>query len=320
MDNDDDEDFRSMNKHMIEIIAQVLKSSSFKEAAYELNYSPSVISKHISKVEKELGVTLFNRSNRADSISLTMEGESLKSHFVLLHECFCKLQEDAVMLRRDAGNILTLGINSLVAISSVELIENFRATNPDINIDVRNDYPDVLEQQMYRKSIDGMFFRAQNGSENFRTLSNILSDESITAILYDHEPHMYMAISSKEPLAGNDEAPLSAFCDFYIVVHPDKNIREKGGLLEPFLRISEREGYELKTIMAAPNRVVNYDLVTKIKVAVPSTRSTPGYPGVKFVRVSNWDTYTVTYFLSLNSNNNHALKTFIKYLQNPSTQ
>lgn len=57
------------------IFAQVVDSGSFRGAAKALNLSPSVVSEHISKLEKQIGAALLYRSTRA--ISLTNEGERL---------------------------------------------------------------------------------------------------------------------------------------------------------------------------------------------------------------------------------------------------
>jgi len=303
-----------MNRKEIEAFVQVLKNKNFFEAAFKLDYSPSAISKHISNLEKKLGVTLFIRSNRANSISLTKEGEALKHYFIQMNECFTKLQEDALQLKRNAGNMLIIGCNTMRAICNLEMIGGFRKSHPDIQLDIKDDYFDALEQLLHRKMIDGAFLRAQNGSQNYDILNRIINDTDLRAVSVSYEPDMYMVISSAEPLAIYDEAPLSAFSDFYIVFHPDKIVRENGGMLDPFLRICEKEGFELKTIYIAPNNMDKFELVTKTKIAVPSTKVLD-YPGIKNIRLSDWDTFTASYFVSLKTNNSHALETFTKYMQ-----
>ena len=66
-----------MNMNVINTIVAVSKSSSFLEAAYTLNYSPAVISKHIAGAEEELGVRLFERGTKSSSLSATPECEAL---------------------------------------------------------------------------------------------------------------------------------------------------------------------------------------------------------------------------------------------------
>ena len=57
------------------IFSQVVDSGSFRGAANVLHLSPSVVSQHVSKLEKQIGAALLYRSTRA--VSLTNEGERL---------------------------------------------------------------------------------------------------------------------------------------------------------------------------------------------------------------------------------------------------
>ncbi|MEL6666839.1 MAG: LysR family transcriptional regulator [Pseudomonadota bacterium] len=57
------------------IFATVVDAGSFRGAATRLGVSPSVVSEHISQLERELGIALLYRSTRA--LSLTEQGEAL---------------------------------------------------------------------------------------------------------------------------------------------------------------------------------------------------------------------------------------------------
>ncbi|NLD88178.1 MAG: LysR family transcriptional regulator, partial [Clostridiales bacterium] len=58
-------------------VCLVGKYRNYAEAAYHLCVSPSVLSKHISYVENELGVALFERANKSTPIKLTPVGEKI---------------------------------------------------------------------------------------------------------------------------------------------------------------------------------------------------------------------------------------------------
>lgn len=60
------------------IFAKTIDAKSFRQAAKELNLSPSVVSHHIAQLEERLGVTLLYRSTR--HLSLTQEGKELYTH------------------------------------------------------------------------------------------------------------------------------------------------------------------------------------------------------------------------------------------------
>ncbi len=57
------------------VFATVVEEGSFRGAGTKLSLSPSVISHHVAKLERELGAALILRSTR--SMSLTEEGETL---------------------------------------------------------------------------------------------------------------------------------------------------------------------------------------------------------------------------------------------------
>lgn len=59
----------------IAIFAKTIECGSFSKAASALNLSPSVVSHHITQLEKQLDVALIYRSTRR--LSLTSEGEKL---------------------------------------------------------------------------------------------------------------------------------------------------------------------------------------------------------------------------------------------------
>lgn len=62
----------------IAIFAELARQGSFRQAAKVLALSPSVVSYHVSQLEKRLGVALIYRSTR--KISLSHEGETLYRH------------------------------------------------------------------------------------------------------------------------------------------------------------------------------------------------------------------------------------------------
>lgn len=60
------------------IFAQTIKQGSFRGAAKTLKLSPSVVSYHISQLEKRIGSALIYSSTR--NLSLTHEGSLLYQH------------------------------------------------------------------------------------------------------------------------------------------------------------------------------------------------------------------------------------------------
>ena len=68
----------------IAIFAETVRQGSFRGAAKVLGLSPSVISHHVSALEKKVGNALIYRSTR--KLSLTNEGEALYCHAIKMLE------------------------------------------------------------------------------------------------------------------------------------------------------------------------------------------------------------------------------------------
>jgi DNA-binding transcriptional LysR family regulator len=302
-----------MNMKEIEVLVTVVRSKSFYEAAYMLNYSPSVISKYVRSAESELGVPLFNRGNRASSISLTEEGSALMPGIIDIYDAYCRLKRDADALRNKSGGTLRIGTgHQLSSLGMDEILAEYIIAHPEIRIEqFKMDFESLIHA-LYSGQLDGIFLLVQDGSLNSETLESMLKDPKIESYLLIREYDMYLGISERHPLAENDSAPLNAFSDFSIAFHTDQAILTKAGTMTPFLRLSEKTGFKLKPIFIDPRDVSAFILAAQKNVAIPSLRCLIRYPGVKFIRVQDWDSFTTTYFLSLKTNRSTALSQLVK--------
>jgi DNA-binding transcriptional LysR family regulator len=305
-----------MNTKEIEAVVTVYKCRGFYETAYTLNYSTSMISKYISNVEAELGVTLFVRGNRASSVSLTKEGEILIPRFVSMYESYRQLVTEAKVLQSAGENHIRIGTGiQLSSLGINEIMADFLQKNPAIHVEQVKYDMESLIHFLYSRQLDGAFILVIEGSQNERTLKNVLDDPKIEAYILLHDCTMYLGISEKEPLARQDEAPLAAFRDFSIAFHSNREIIIKAATMEPFKRLSEKSGFELKPLFIEPRDESVFYLATQMKIAVPTLSCSFKYPSIKFVRVSDWESYTTTYFLSLKTNESRALAQFKKVVK-----
>lgn len=58
-----------MEISILEEFVSLVETNSFQETAFKLNISQSSLTKHIQKLESELGVSLFDRSVRMNEYS-----------------------------------------------------------------------------------------------------------------------------------------------------------------------------------------------------------------------------------------------------------
>ena len=140
-----------MNIDQIQYFLAIVETSSFTQAAEKLWISQPSLSSAIKKLERELGVKLFERGGRRTK--LTPAGE------VFLAKAQQILQEyqQALHQLRDFHQqpTLRLGIVSSLSIASVSgLIRRFRQQHPNITIELRSSHVDNLNSWLTEKQID----------------------------------------------------------------------------------------------------------------------------------------------------------------------
>ena len=301
-----------MNFKEIEAIVTIASSSSFYEAAYTLNYSPSVISKYVANIERELGVELFVRGRRAAVLTLTKEGEALIPYFTQVHEACKQLYGGAEALRPKDGGYLRIGTGYYLSSLGMDaILADFFSVRPDIRVlQTKLDFESRIHA-LYSGQQDGVFVLAQEGSPNFTTLMNVTKDSKVESFLVVRERDMYLSVSERY-FPGVTSAPFSAFQDFQIVFHSNPETLDRSGTMIPFVNLSRRCGFELKTLYTDPRDTSAHYLATQRKIAIPSLRGAFKYPGTRLIRIEDWDSFSMSYFLTLKSNRNPELRQFKK--------
>jgi DNA-binding transcriptional LysR family regulator len=140
-----------MNQY--ETFIAIVESGSYSAAAKKLYKSPSALSKHISNIEEQLGVQLFDRTTR--SLSITEEG---KIYYERCKEINLKIKaaenEIKSAAKEPCGSIKITWPAGLAYSKLSELLGEFTRLYPKIRLDIISSN-DVL--CMIDKSIDIAF-------------------------------------------------------------------------------------------------------------------------------------------------------------------
>lgn len=117
------------------IFARVAEAKSFSAAARRLNLSKSVVSKHVSKLEKSLGARLLNRTTRR--LSLTEIGAAFYEHCA----CMVDAAEKAELAVGRFGSAPrgTIKVNASVEFGTVHIapaLPVFLAQYPEVSIEM----------------------------------------------------------------------------------------------------------------------------------------------------------------------------------------
>jgi LysR family transcriptional regulator, transcription activator of glutamate synthase operon len=144
-------------KYLKEFIV-LAQTGSFLEAADALSCSQSTLSKHIMRIESEMGVNLFDRSNR--KVTLSKFGQLLlpdaKQIVALQEEYTIALQNG----NEPTGEILAIGtIHALAQYKITDIIANFRKDLPRTTINVVQGGSEEMKEMLRQKKCEIAFIR-----------------------------------------------------------------------------------------------------------------------------------------------------------------
>jgi DNA-binding transcriptional LysR family regulator len=115
--------------------ARVVQSGSFVAGAEKLKLSPSVASKHISKLEEHLGARLLNRSTR--KLSLTEAGTAYYEHAARILEELDHSEHAVQRLQAEPSGRLKLStLNSFANAVLAPLLPEFLRRHPKVVLEI----------------------------------------------------------------------------------------------------------------------------------------------------------------------------------------
>lgn len=107
----------------------VSKCKSITAAARKLYLSQPAMSSAILRLEKKLGCTLFDRSNK--ELELTPEGRCVEKYAMEICDLYEKMLNELKLIENQAKNTIRLG-SGLRHV--VNIMDNFVYSNPDVNM------------------------------------------------------------------------------------------------------------------------------------------------------------------------------------------
>ena len=140
-----------MDIRHLQTLVTAADADSFASAAEQLFITPAAVSQQIRQLESELGILLFDRTNRPPSLS--SQGESLVERARELVELFNDFKATA-----SAGRVRgQLSIGSITGIMVSLLPETLRSLSrryPDVRIRIEEGSSRVLVRRIRRRELD----------------------------------------------------------------------------------------------------------------------------------------------------------------------
>jgi len=179
-----------MNLRDLKYIIAVAETRHFGRAAERCFVSQPTLSGQIKKVEEQLGVTIFERSNR--SVEITPVGEAILSHARQLME-----QADAIeQLARAHQDPLAgpLRIGAIPTLSPYLM--------PMVLMPLKRDYPQI-KLVLSEEVTDTLLQRLRNHQLDAALLATAVEEHDLEVLPLFDEP-FWLALPSKHPLYNKD--------------------------------------------------------------------------------------------------------------------
>lgn len=140
-----------MDLELLRTFLELNRTRHFGRAAEALHLTQAAISSRLKSLERQLGVTLFDRSRR--EIRLTPEGFRLTRHAERLIASWRAARQD-VMLAQNGQQLVIGGSLRLWDVVLQRWLHDLRRLQPDLAIIAEGQSPDVLTRRLIDGTLD----------------------------------------------------------------------------------------------------------------------------------------------------------------------
>jgi DNA-binding transcriptional LysR family regulator len=192
-----------MELRHLRAVEAVARHGSFTKAAEELYIAQSAVSQQIGRLERELGIEVFRRSNR--SVELTSEGAVVLAHarrvLAEVDELRDGLDELAGLLRGDLrlGGMYPTGLFDLYSV-----IAEFHGRHPGVAIHFVEGTQDELLAQIRADELDAIFTAVDPATLGNEFAATLLTEEEFVCTLPVDHPLTAQQHVTFEQLAEED--------------------------------------------------------------------------------------------------------------------
>ncbi|HTP19801.1 MAG TPA: LysR family transcriptional regulator [Solirubrobacteraceae bacterium] len=152
-----------LDLHRLQIFQAVAQRRSFSAAALELSYTQSSVSEAVATLERELGITLLERSSRP--VGLTPAGEVVLAHAeALLGQADAVERDLDALTQGDAGRLRLAGFFTAWSTFLPDAIAEFAASRPGVRLELEQLDPPAALRRLRAGEIDlAVIYRFEPG-------------------------------------------------------------------------------------------------------------------------------------------------------------
>lgn len=181
------------------------ESCNFQTTADDLALTQSTLSKHIRKLEEELGVSLFDRTTR--SVTLSPYG----AQYLIYARQMCEIQEQSLdmleSMKRGKKYIVNIGFMDKHGMYGiVEVISRFSRMHPEIRVNILERDGNALKDLLTSGKADVIFYAEKMNPREYH-VARFTTDRLVAVMTNDH------------PLAGKDTVSLHDLAGETLIEH-----------------------------------------------------------------------------------------------------
>ena len=176
------------------------EAKSISGAARELHVAQPPISRQLSLLEDELGVTLFLRTNKG--VALTEAGRCLYQHSRQMFQSLRTMADSVRDVEAGARGQLKLGVIYSDVQTATQLLKQYHAQYPQVELYVRMGAPGDLLDDLGRGELHVLFLRSQSG-RSFGLRERVLGEDPLELVM----------CPETDPSPGQEAVPIQALRD-----------------------------------------------------------------------------------------------------------
>ncbi|MCD7843620.1 MAG: LysR family transcriptional regulator [Clostridiales bacterium] len=173
-----------MDLKLLEEFACLAETCSFQETAEKMNISKSSLTKHIHKLEEELGVTFFDRSTR--TVQLNAYSQAYYPYVKQMIQLHQEAVQSLTDIRNESRNKLRIAFTPTVGqYGVVEVISAFSRAHPQYDLKILES-PHVLDMINSHECDFG--FLPEDDSINSNVSQLVFKTDRLVAVLPENHP------------------------------------------------------------------------------------------------------------------------------------
>ncbi|MCU1684381.1 MAG: hypothetical protein JWQ81_5120 [Amycolatopsis sp.] len=233
-----------ISSRQLEYFQAVARQLHFTRAAETLHIAQPALSQQIRKLERQLGLTLFERDNHR--VAITPAGTALLAHAERILSELTAVEEEMLGWAGGTRGRIRLGTARGLATQLAHLLAAFCEIYPDVDVELREQNTDEMVAGLHDGELDAATVAAMPALDDGRLESHSLGCEPLVLVA-----------GLTSPLAGERSLSLAALDGVELVLYsPGSAVREiivaalKTADATPRVRFETR-GYEAARILAS---------------------------------------------------------------------